>query len=89
MGEVWQQFAAFVRATPDLPVGQLVALGCADGLSPAVAAAYDAPFPDASYQAGPGALPFLIPQSPDAPGAAENHAAWEVLERDQAPFLCA
>ncbi|MCU1693641.1 MAG: haloalkane dehalogenase [Frankiales bacterium] len=89
MGPEWQQFRAFVAATPDLPVGFLVAAGCAEGLTPQEQAAYDAPFPDASYKAGPRVLPTLIPQSPDDPAAAANRAAWEVLERSTTPFLCA
>ncbi|MCW2776795.1 MAG: haloalkane dehalogenase [Frankiales bacterium] len=89
MGEQWQQFRAFVEATPDLPVGFLVTSGCADGLTDAEAAAYDAPFPDASYKAGPRVMPSLIPQSPDDPAAPAQRAAWEALERFDKPFLCA
>ena len=88
MGEAWQRFKAFVDGTPDLPIGFLVTAGCAQPLDPAAAAAYDAPFPDATYQAGPRALPGLIPQSPDDPAAAANRAAWEALERWDRPFLC-
>jgi haloalkane dehalogenase len=89
MGEVWQGFHAFVRATPDLPVGRLVASGCARPVPPEVVAAYDAPFPTPEHKAGPRALPGLIPQAPDAPGAAENRAAWAVLAQLELPFLCA
>ncbi len=89
MGPQWQQFRAFVDATPDLPVGFLVTSGCLQGLSEAEAAAYDAPFPDASYKAGPRTFPGLIPQSPDDPAAAAQQAAWQELERFAAPFLCA
>jgi len=89
MGEVWQGFHAFVRATPDLPVGQLVAAGCARPVPPEVVAAYDAPFPTPEHKAGPRALPGLIPQAPDAPGAADNLRAWSVLAGLELPFLCA
>ena len=87
MGEEWQRFAAFVDRTPDLPVGLLVAFGCATELAPEVVAAYDAPFPDADAKAGARAFPRLIPQSPDQPGAAENVAAWEVLRTFDRPWL--
>ncbi len=89
MGDEWQQFAAFVRSTPDLPVGFLVTSGCLNGLPDDVAAAYDAPFPDASYKAGARTFPLLIPQSPDDPAAPAQAAAWEALSRFDKPFLCA
>ena len=89
MGPEWQQFRAFVEATPDLPVGFLVTSGCLHGLTDAEAAAYDAPFPDASYKAGPRTFPGLIPQSPDDPAVPAQQAAWAVLETFDRPFLCA
>lgn len=89
MGPEWQQFRTFVDATPDLPVGFLVTSGCKDGLSGAEAAAYDAPFPDASHKAGPRAFPGLIPQGPDDPATPDQQAAWAVLETFDKPFLCA
>ena len=89
LGPEWQAFRAFVERTPDLPVGMLVGAGCALPLDPAAAAAYDAPFPDATYKAGPRAMPGLIPQSPDAPGAEDNRRAWQALEAFDKPFLCA
>lgn len=88
LGRAWWSFYDFVRATPDLPIGVLVSGGVANPMAPEVKAAYDAPFPDASYKAGPRALPGLIPQEPDAPGAAANREAWSVLERFESPFLC-
>lgn len=47
----WRQFA---ESTPDLPIGQVISMGVAHGdrLAPEVIAAYEAPFPDASYKAG-------------------------------------
>jgi haloalkane dehalogenase len=88
LGQAWWGFYDFVRATPDLPIGALVSGGVATPMAAEVKAAYDAPFPDASFKAGPRALPGLIPQEPDAPGAADNRAAWTVLEGFGRPFLC-
>ena len=88
LGKAWWTFYDFVRATPDLPVGALVSGGVARPMAPEVRAAYDAPFPDASYKAGPRAMPALIPQELDAAGAAENRAAWAVLAGFERPFLC-
>jgi len=85
----WWRFRDFVARTEDLPIGFLVAAGCAEPLPPQVQAAYDAPFPDASYQAGPNAFPDLIPQDADDPATPDNQRAWQALERFDRPFLCA
>ena len=82
----WQQFAT---TTDDFHVGRIVSGGCANRLPDEVVAAYDAPFPDDSYKAGPRAMPSLVPTSPDDPAHGANKAAWEVLGRFDKPFLCA
>ena len=87
--DAWWAFHDFVQKTPDLPIGFLVTSGCADGLAPEIAAAYEAPFPDASYKAGARAFPGLIPQTLDDPATPDNQKAWEVLSRWEKPFLCA
>ena len=89
MPEPWWRFRDFVVRTPELPVGFLVTRGCAQPVSPEVAAAYDAPFPDATYQAGAKAFPDLIPQTGDDVAAADNRAAWESLSRFDKPLLTA
>lgn len=87
--EAWWQFRDFVAKTEDLPIGFLVASGCAEPLAPAVQAAYEAPFPDASFKAGPRAFPDLIPQDADNPATPDNQRAWSVLASWDKPFLCA
>jgi len=87
--DAWWQFRDFVVRTEDLPIGFLVASGCAQPVDPAVQAAYDAPFPDPSYKAGARAFPDLIPQTPDNPATPDNQRAWEVFEQFEKPFLCA
>ncbi len=87
--DAWWRFRDFVVRTEDLPIGFLVKSGCADPLSDAEVAAYDAPFPDASYQAGAKAFPDLIPQDADNPATPANQRAWEVLVGFAKPFLCA
>ena len=69
----------------DMAVGTIV--GRIHG--PEIIAAYDAPFPDARYKAGPLVMPLLVPISPDQPGAAENRAAWEDFRNWRKPFLTA
>jgi haloalkane dehalogenase len=54
-----------------------------------VLAAYDAPFPDESFLAGPRAMPGLVPTSPDDPAAPANRAAWQRLAAWDRPFLVA
>lgn len=85
----FRAWRAFARWSPVFPAGRVVQLGTARRLSREEMAAYDAPFPDARYQAGARALPRLVPTSGDDPGAAENRAAWQVLEGWQKPFLTA
>lgn len=87
--DVWWQFHDFVQRTPDLPISFLVDGATLRSLSEEERHAYDAPYPSPAFKAGPRALPGLIPQELDAPGAAENRAAWKVLERWDKPFLTA
>lgn len=89
MGEAWQQFRAFVQATPDLPIGFLVTSGCIDGLPDDIAAAYEAPFPDVASKAGARMLPLLIPQTRDDVAVPAQDAAWAVLDAFDKPFLVA
>jgi haloalkane dehalogenase len=87
--ETWWRFRDFVARTQDLPVGFLVSAAVVDPMPAEVVAAYDAPFPDASYKQGPRAFPDLIPQDEDNPATPDNQRAWEVMERWDKPFLCA
>jgi haloalkane dehalogenase len=65
---------AFSNSQPDMAVGKLMARACPH-LSPAEAAAYDAPFPDATFKAGVRRFPNLVPEFPDSDGAALERAA--------------
>ncbi|MBX7167576.1 MAG: haloalkane dehalogenase [Pirellulales bacterium] len=62
----WQEFA---RRTPDLPIAFLMqrTFQTGDDTDPAVLAAYEAPYPDASYKAGAAQFPLLVPTSTDNP----------------------
>jgi len=81
----WQEFSQTVE---QMPIGMIVAGGCATPLDAAAVAAYDAPFPDESYKEGPRQMPALVPTSPEDPAAAANRAAWVVLSEFARPFLC-
>ncbi len=74
-------WAESTRSANDMPIGAIV--------TPPGNTAYDAPFPDPAYKAGPLEFPALIPIRPDMPGIAENRRAWEVLDRFDKPFLTA
>ena len=89
MPEVWWRFREAVQRAPTLDVPRLVAAGCARPMSDEVLAAYAAPFPDETYQAGPRVMPTLVPTAPDDPASAANRAAWSALTRWDRPFLCA
>ena len=65
---------AFCNRSPDMDIAQLMKRACPH-LSDAEAAAYAAPFPDAAYKAGVRAFPNLVPDRPDAPGAALSRQA--------------
>ncbi len=83
------QWLAFSQSTPDLPVGQIVAMGVDRDLSQAEVDAYDAPFPDASFKGGACQFPTLVPITPEHASVAENKAAWAVLTTFAKPFVTA
>jgi haloalkane dehalogenase len=89
MPEVWLRFREVVRAAPALGISRLVQAGCTSALSDEILAAYEAPFPDESFKAGPRAMPGLVPTTPDDPAAPANRAAWQRLAAWDNPFLVA
>ena len=82
----WQRFSQDVEVFDS---GVVVSMGCTTQLGPEVVAAYNAPFPDQSYTAGPRRFPMLVPTTPDDPSSAANRAAWTVLEAWDKPLLTA
>ena len=52
-------------------------------------AAYDAPFPDESYRAGPRQFPLIVPLGDADPPGSMLRAAWAGLERYERPFVTA
>ncbi len=89
MPEVWHRFREAVQSAPELDIGRFVASGCVHGLSDAARAAYDAPFPDEGFKAGPRAMPGLVPYAPDNPASEANRAAWRALAASPTPMLLA
>jgi haloalkane dehalogenase len=89
MPEIWHRFRVAVQTAPELDIARFVASGCVRGLSDAARAAYDAPFPDESYKAGPRVMPGLVPYRPDDPASAANREAWRTLTTSPTPMLVA
>ncbi|GAA1953183.1 haloalkane dehalogenase [Amycolatopsis minnesotensis] len=89
MPKVWWAFREAVENAQVLDIGRLVQAGCKTTLSDEVKAAYDAPFPNEMYKAGPRAMPGLVPVRPDDPASADNRRAWSTLTALDLPFLCA
>lgn len=82
----WKRMNQAMVDRGDMPVGSLVAGSVGD---PAIAAAYDAPFPDPRYKAGPLIMPQRVPVTPDDPARQANLDAWHVLEQWEKPLLTA
>jgi haloalkane dehalogenase len=82
-----QQWLDFSQSVDELPIGALVNGGTARELSAAEMAAYDAPFPEARFQAGALQFPLLIPVQPDNPGVPMCRATWAYLAGWTKPFL--
>jgi haloalkane dehalogenase len=80
----WRTFAS---KTNDMDIARVVQQGSTTHLPPEVLAAYNAPFPDASYKAGAHQFPLLVPVSPDAPASAPLRKAAEVLKHWTKPTL--
>ncbi len=76
-------WVAYSQTVDELDIGDLVSNGIVRGLSAAEVAAYDAPFPDATYKAGTRAFPWLVPSE-----MGRNYATWHnVLDKWEKPFL--
>jgi haloalkane dehalogenase len=82
----WREYSQTVE---NFHVGGIIKGGCVNDPPPEVIAAYNAPFPDDSYKAGPRQFPLLVPIGPDDPASEANRRAWEVLRRWEKPMLTA
>ena len=74
LSEGFLAWRAFSNRNTDLDIAGLMRRACPH-LGEAEAKAYAAPFPDASYKAGVRRFPNLVPDRPDAPGAALSREA--------------
>jgi haloalkane dehalogenase len=76
LGKGFLDWRAWNNANPDMAIGRLIQRGTPH-LTPAESAAYDAPFPDVRFKAGVRRFPNLVPDNPDADGAALSRTARE------------
>ncbi|MEO8145266.1 MAG: haloalkane dehalogenase [Betaproteobacteria bacterium] len=74
LSEGFVAWRAYVNKNPAIDCGKLLGRACAH-LSAAEAAAYEAPYPDTGSKAGVRRFPNLVPDRPDAPGAATSRMA--------------
>jgi haloalkane dehalogenase len=81
------QWLAFSQSVDELPVGALIENGTTRALKDEERAAYDAPFPDGTYQASVKQFPLLIPVQPDNPGVPRCVETWAFLDTWKKPFL--
>jgi haloalkane dehalogenase len=89
MPDIWWRFREAIQSALTIDVGRFVQGGCRRPMSDEVRAAYDVPFPDDTYCAGPRAMPGLVPTSPDDPAAPANRSAWATLCASTTPMLVA
>jgi pimeloyl-ACP methyl ester carboxylesterase len=81
MTEGFKAWKNYALSTPDLPIAELIARGTPH-LTPEEIAAYDAPFPDASYKAGAQVFPALVPVESDMEGVDVSKQAAAYWSKD-------
>ena len=87
--EGFMKWRAYASSTPDLPCGAIVRRSAVnrESITDEIVAAYDAPFPDATYKAGAQKFPLLVPIDQNQAGAREMREAREALSRWTKPAL--
>jgi haloalkane dehalogenase/tRNA(adenine34) deaminase len=83
LGDGFLAWRAFNNSHPDMDIAGLMQRAV-PGITPEEAAAYAAPYPDARYKAGVRRFPNLVPDAPDADGAALSRRARTWWGRDWA-----
>ena len=83
LGEGFLAWRAFSNSKPDMDVAALMKRAV-PSLSDAEAAAYAAPYPDARYKSGVRRFPNLVPDRPDAEGAALSRRARDFWSKEWA-----
>lgn len=87
MGAAFQGWRDFSQSVPNFDAGRIVYGGTTSKITDAEIGAYNAPYPDASFQAGARQFPMLVPDTPDNPASDANRDAWKILRKSEIPFL--
>jgi haloalkane dehalogenase len=85
--EFMKMWVGMMREAKSFPLQQMLPTGMLHEITAGEFAAYQAPFPDPSYEAGICIFPMLIAVQPDNPGVPANREAWKRLGRFEKPFL--
>ncbi len=80
----WLEYSQSVE---EMHVAKMVRGLMSHRLTPEEARAWDAPYPDGTYQASIKRFPLLIPLQPDNPGVPMARETWAFLEGWTKPFL--
>lgn len=87
VNKVMRAWLEHSQTVESLDVSGLIRGSTSRTLTDAEAAAFDAPFPDGTYQASAKQFPLLIPLQPENPGVPMAKATWAYLEQWTKPFL--
>ncbi len=87
LGDAFRSWREYSQSVETFNAGRIIFGGTATKISPEEVAAYNAPYPDETFQAGARQFPMLVPDGPDNPASAANRAAWDVLKTLEIPFL--
>ena len=85
--EFMKMWVGMMRDAGEFPMDRMLPTGMTHEITPGELAAYKAPFPDPSYEAGICSFPSLIAVQPENPGVPDNKVVWEKLGRFEKPFL--
>ncbi len=85
--EALLDYLLYTQRAPELRASDFVGAASTHPLAPEVLAAYDAPFPDASYTAGLRQMTALLPLTRNDPGARIGRRTMRALEQFQKPFV--
>ena len=87
--EGFMKWRAYASSTPDLPCGAIVRRSAVnqESITDEIVAAYDAPFPEATYKAGAQKFPLLVPIEYDQAGAADMRDTRDALRMWTKPAL--
>ncbi len=87
MSAAFHSWRDYSQNTEVFNAGRIVHGGSVSKLTEAEVAAYNAPFPDARFQAGARQFPMLVPDHPGDPASKPNRTAWNILKELPIPTL--